>query len=78
VTQSYPERAAPDPEELRNMDAYWRPPTIVGRPDLPVRQPLLKQPLTLTHVKHMLLGPGGPPWPEFLYTHLNRAIRNTT
>jgi xylulose-5-phosphate/fructose-6-phosphate phosphoketolase len=37
---------------------------------------LLRQPLTLAHVKHMLLGHWGTtPGQNFIYTHLNRAIK---
>ncbi|MGZ9189405.1 MAG: phosphoketolase family protein, partial [Nitrospira sp.] len=48
------------PELLRKMDAYWR-----GANNLSVGQiylydnPLLRRPLTLADVKHMLLGHWG-------------------
>ena len=38
--------------------------------------PLLKEPLALAHVKHMLLGHWGTtPGQNFIYTHLNRVIK---
>ena len=38
--------------------------------------PLLKRPLTLTDVKHMLLGHRGKtPGQNFIYVHLNRLIK---
>jgi len=38
--------------------------------------PLLKRPLTLADVKHMLLGHWGRPRPKLHYAHLNRVIKN--
>ena len=45
------------PELLYKMDAYWRAANYlsVGQIFL-YDNPLLKRPLTLAHVKHMLLG----------------------
>jgi len=52
------------------------PPTTVGRADLPVRQPLLKKPLELAHVKPLVSGTGGTtPGQNFIYVHLNRVIK---
>ena len=48
----------------------------LGRPDLSYDNPLLKRPLTLADVKHMLLGHWGTtPGQNFVYAHLNRVIK---
>jgi len=65
------------PELLDKMDAYWRAANYlaVGQMYL-CDNPLLKQPLTLAHVKRMLLGHWGTtPGQNFIYVHLNRVIR---
>lgn len=72
-------QVATDPlstEELRKMNAYWRAANYlsVGQIYL-LDNPLLKEPLTLAHVKPRLLGHWGTtPGLNFLYVHLNRAI----
>jgi len=41
--------------------------------------PLLKEPLQLSHVKKLLLGHWVQrPGKNFIYAHLNRVIKNTT
>ncbi len=63
-------------EELRKMNAYWRAANYlsVGQIYL-LDNPLLKEPLTLAHVKPRLLGHWGTtPGLNFLYVHLNRII----
>ena len=65
------------PDELSRMNAWWRAANYlsVGQIYL-MDNPLLKQPLTLEHVKPRLLGHWGTtPGLNFLYVHLNRAIR---
>ena len=65
------------PELLRKMDAYWRAANYlsVGQIYL-LDNPLLKRPLKLADVKHMLLGHWGTtPGQNFIYVHLNRVIR---
>jgi xylulose-5-phosphate/fructose-6-phosphate phosphoketolase len=65
------------PELLRKMNAYWRAANYlsVGQIYL-LANPLLKQPLTLEHVKPRLLGHWGTtPGLNFIYVHLNRAIK---
>jgi xylulose-5-phosphate/fructose-6-phosphate phosphoketolase len=67
----------PDEEELRRIDAYWRASNYlaVGQIYL-LENPLLREPLEPEHVKPRLLGHWGTtPGLNFLYTHLNRAIR---
>jgi xylulose-5-phosphate/fructose-6-phosphate phosphoketolase len=65
------------PELLRRIDAYWRAANYlsVGQIFL-ADNPLLKRPLVLTDIKHMLLGHWGTtPGQNFIYAHLNRAIK---
>ncbi len=64
-------------EELRRMDSYWRAANYlsVGQIYL-LDNPLLREPLRLEHVKPRLLGHWGTtPGLNFIYVHLNRAIR---
>ena len=63
--------------ELREINAYWRAANYlsVGQIYL-LDNPLLKEPLTLEHVKPRLLGHWGTtPGLNFLYVHLNRLIK---
>ena len=64
-------------EELRKLNAYWRAANYlsVGQIYL-LDNPLLKQPLTLDHVKPRLLGHWGTtPGLNFIYAHFNRVIK---
>jgi xylulose-5-phosphate/fructose-6-phosphate phosphoketolase len=64
-------------DDLRLLDAYWRAANYlsVGQIYL-LDNPLLREPLLPAHVKPRLLGHWGTtPGLNFLYTHLNRAIR---
>ena len=64
-------------DELRKLDAYWRAANYlsVGQIYL-LDNPLLKQPLTLEHIKPRLLGHWGTtPGLNFIYVHLNRIIK---
>ncbi len=64
------------PELLSHMDAYWRAANYLAVGQIYLRDnPLLKRPLALTDVKHMLLGHWGTtPGQNFIYAHLNRVI----
>jgi xylulose-5-phosphate/fructose-6-phosphate phosphoketolase len=65
-------------EELRLIDAYWRAANYlsVGQIYL-LDNPLLREPLKPEHVKPRLLGHWGTtPGLNFIYAHMNRAIRN--
>jgi xylulose-5-phosphate/fructose-6-phosphate phosphoketolase len=65
------------PAELQLIDAYWRAANYlsVGQIYL-LDNPLLREPLTLEHVKPRLLGHWGTtPGLNLLYAHLNRVIR---
>ena len=66
-----------NPEKLSKIDAYWRAANYlsVGQMYL-FDNPLLKRPLALADVKRMLLGHWGTtPGQNFIYAHLNRAIK---
>src|SRR5690348_17002312 len=64
------------PELLRKMDAYWRATNYLSVGQIYLYDnPLLKRPLELSDVKHMLLGHWGTtPGQNFIYVHLNRVI----
>ena len=64
-------------DELRLIDAYWRAANYlsVGQIYL-LDNPLLREPLKAEHVKPRLLGHWGTtPGLNFVYAHMNRAIR---
>jgi xylulose-5-phosphate/fructose-6-phosphate phosphoketolase len=64
-------------EELHRLDAYWRAANYlsVGQIYL-LDNPLLREPLRIEHTKPRLLGHWGTtPGLNFVYAHLNRAIR---
>jgi len=66
-----------NPEMLQKLDAYWRAANYlsVGQIYL-LSNPLLRRPLSLGDIKHMLLGHWGTtPGQNFIYAHLNRVIK---
>ena len=65
------------PELLHKLDAYWRAANYLSVGQLYLYDnPLLKQPLKLSHVKPTLLGHWGTtPGQNFIYVHLNRVIK---
>ena len=65
------------PEQLRRMDAYWRAANYLSVGQIYLYDnPLLKEPLTIAHVKPRLLGHWGTtPGLNFIYVHLNRVIK---
>ncbi|MDZ4863469.1 MAG: phosphoketolase family protein [Gemmatimonadota bacterium] len=65
------------PELLQKMDAYWRAANYLSVGQIYLfDNPLLKRPLTIADVKHMLLGHWGTtPGQNFIYVHLNRVIK---
>jgi xylulose-5-phosphate/fructose-6-phosphate phosphoketolase len=65
-------------EELRLIDAYWRAANYVSVGQIYLLDnPLLREPLRPEHVKPRLLGHWGTtPGLNFVYAHMNRAIRN--
>ncbi len=60
---------------LRRMDAYWRAANFLSVGQIYLYDnPLLREPLKLSHVKPMLLGHWGTtPGQNFIYAHLNRV-----
>ena len=66
-----------DAKLARKIDAYWRAANFLSVGQIYLcDNPLLKEPLSAAHVKHMLLGHWGTtPGQNFVYTHLNRVIR---
>src|SRR5205085_4981233 len=74
------ERAIPRPltdDALQHIDAYWRAANYlsVGQIYL-LTNPLLREPLALQHIKPRLLGHWGTtPGLNFIYAHMNRAIK---
>jgi len=65
------------PDLLHKMDAYWRAANYLSVGQIYLfDNPLLKRPLALTDIKHMLLGHWGTtPGQNFIYVHLNRIIK---
>src|SRR5579862_9451774 len=65
------------PELLQRMNAYWRAANYLSVGQIYLRDnPLLHEPLKAEHIKKMLLGHWGTtPGQNFIYVHLNRAIR---
>jgi len=66
-----------DAELARKIDAYWRAANYLSVGQIYLcDNPLLKEPLAIAHVKRMLLGHWGTtPGQNFIYTHLNRVIK---
>lgn len=77
ITHPVPEQIGVSVEELHAMDAYWRAANYLGAAQIYLRDNcLLKQPLQPEHIKPRLLGHWGTvPGINFIYTHLNRLIR---
>jgi xylulose-5-phosphate/fructose-6-phosphate phosphoketolase len=65
------------PDMLQRMDAYWRAANYLSVAQIYLfDNPLLRRPLTLADIKHMLLGHWGTtPGQNFIYVHLNRVIK---
>ncbi|MEO5685525.1 MAG: phosphoketolase family protein [Chitinophagaceae bacterium] len=65
------------PEILYKVDAYWRAANYLSVGQIYLySNPLLKRPLALADIKHMLLGHWGTtPGQNFIYVHLNRVIK---
>jgi xylulose-5-phosphate/fructose-6-phosphate phosphoketolase len=69
--------AGRSPDTLRLLDAYWRAANYLSVGQIYLRaNPLLREPLTIEHVKPRLLGHWGTtPGLNFVYAHMNRVIR---
>ena len=65
------------PDLLLNMDAYWRAANYLSVGQIYLYDnPLLREPLTLAHIKPLVVGHWGTvPGQNFIYVHLNRAIQ---
>jgi len=65
-------------DELRRMNAYWRAANYLSVGQIYLYDnPLLREPLTLAHVKPLVVGHWGTtPGQNFIYVHLNRVIKN--
>ena len=64
-------------EYLEKMNAYWRAANYLGAAQLYLLDnPLLREPLTMEHVKKKIVGHWGTvPGQNFVYVHLNRVIK---
>ena len=64
-------------DELRRMDAYWRAANYLSVGQIYLYDnPLLREPLIMAHIKPLIVGHWGTtPGQNFIYVHLNRAIR---
>ena len=67
-------------DELHKTDAYWRAANYLSVGQIYLYDnPLLREPLTLAHVKPLVVGHWGTtPGQNFIYVHLNRVIRSST
>src|SRR5437588_7971828 len=77
TTDTAPRQAPLSSDELRLIDAWWRAANYlsVGQIYL-LGNPLLREPLAPEHVKPRLLGHfGTTPGLNFIYAHMNRAIK---
>jgi xylulose-5-phosphate/fructose-6-phosphate phosphoketolase len=65
------------PELLRKMNCYWRAANYLSVGQIYLYDnPLLKEPLKLSHVKPLVVGHWGTtPGQNFIYVHLNRVIK---
>src|SRR5476651_24433 len=65
------------PELLHKIDAYWRAANYLSVGQIYLYDnPLLRRPLLLSDIKHMVLGHWGTtPGQNFIYAHLNRMIK---
>ena len=77
TTQPPAQGAAVSAAELRLIDAYWRAANYLSVGQIYLYDnPLLREPLTLAHVKPLVVGHWGTtPGQNFIYVHLNRVIR---
>ncbi len=64
-------------DEARLMNAYWRAANYLSVGQIYLYDnPLLREPLSMKHVKPLVVGHWGTtPGQNFIYVHLNRAIR---
>src|SRR6184192_2437494 len=72
-----PSHAPLSPDELRKIHAYWRAANYLSVGQIYLyKNPLLREPLKMEHIKPRLLGHfGTTPGLNFVYVHFNRVIR---
>ena len=73
------DRVTLDAEEVRLINAYWRAANYLSVGQIYLYDnPLLREPLTLSHVKPLVVGHWGTsPGQNFIYVHLNRVIKQS-
>src|ERR1700685_3325439 len=76
-TLTLTDSATLSPELLDKMNAYWRAANYLSVGQIYLYDnPLLKEPLQLSHVKPLVVGHWGTtPGQNFIYVHLNRVIK---
>ena len=76
ATARMSKKAALTPQQLEQLDAYWRASNYLSACQLYLLDnPLLKEPLRPEQIKKKIVGHWGTvPGQNFIYTHLNRAI----
>jgi len=77
ATVASPSQSPLSPDELRKMNAYWRAANYLSVGQIYLyKNPLLREPLKLEHIKPRLLGHWGTtPGLNFIYAHFNRIIK---
>ena len=67
-------------EQIRKMDLWWRAANYLAGAQLYLLDnPMLKEPLKSEDIKKKIVGHWGTvPGQNFIYTHLNRCIRDRT
>ena len=77
MTSLTPTASPLTPESRAGVDAWWRAANYLAVGQIYLfDNPLLKRPLVVDDIKHMLLGHWGTtPGQNFIYAHLNRVIR---
>ncbi|MCU1286061.1 MAG: phosphoketolase [Acidobacteriales bacterium] len=77
LTEAVATSNALTPQELKSLNAYWRAANYLSVGQIYLfANPLLREPLTVEHVKPRLLGHWGTtPGLNLIYAHMNRAIR---
>ena len=77
TSQRLDSNAPLSPELLRKINAYWRAANYLSVGQIYLYDnPLLKEPLKLSHVKPLVVGHWGTtPGQNFIYVHLNRVIK---
>ena len=76
MTELVPKTPSLTPEARTRIDAWWRASNYLAVGQIYLfDNPLLKRPLQVDDIKHMLLGHWGTtPGQNFIYAHLNRVI----